>query len=991
MKILLQLKSPGTLAFFAALALAATSAIAASPVPPAGPAFSVPKPLSPGESLKKLHLPAGYKAEIIAAEPLLIDPVAFDWDERGRLWVVEMSDYPLGMDGNGKPGGRVRVLEDTNGDGRYDKSTIFADGLNFPNGILTWRDGVIITAAPDILFLRDTNGDGKADQKEVLVTGLLEGNQQLRANGLRWGLDNWVYVAAGGHHGKYGTETRLKSLRSGQEIQVGGRDFRFRPDKGELEPQSGPTQFGRNRDNWGRWFGTQNAHPLWHYVLPDHYLRRNPHFGADETRVQMLTPPTSPPVFPASKQAKRYHDFAASIGHFTSACGGYICRDPLLFGPGGSDAFVCEPVHNLVQHMAVTDDGVSFAAKTVFGEGKFDFFASEDAWCRPVMVREGPDGALWVADMYRFMIEHPAWLPKEGKEELLPHYRLGDDMGRIYRVSRTGTPGFRPVRFDNLGTRDLVATLESSGGWSRDKAHQILLWRADKAALAPLLALAEHGKNPFARLHALCVLDGLGELQPATVVRALGDASPGVRENALRLAETRFTPAVLAAAIRLAEDKGLKVRIQLAFSLGESKETAAGEALGRLLIAHADDPMMVAAVMSSATPHIRPLVAAVAGKPKAALADTLLVIALGLNDRGAVASLVSPIFNAGGRYTPEQLSAFARLLNQLAQRNSTLARLRAAQPGDALAQLLGRADAIIAQVHGTAADPNSPPLERIAAAALLSRDPSARAGALPLLTGWLDPKHPAEAQAAAIQALAAIAAPEAPAAFTRAWPTLSPATRQVALTAWMSREPWAFDLVQRLKRKELPVSAVDTTQRARLIKHNSKRISQLAGNVFSSATSERSKIIESYRPALILKGDEAKGHELFTLACAICHKRGEEGRDIGPDLLTVVAHPPEKLLGSILDPSADIQPGFNPYTCTLNTDEEIYGLLDSESGNSVVMKLVDGTKRTVLRNQIKTLLSQNLSLMPEGVETAINHQQMADLIAFLRSPVKGAK
>lgn len=951
--------------------------------------LSVAPPLSPADSLKKLHLPAGFKAEIIAAEPLLLDPVAFDWDERGRLWVIEMSDYPLGMDGNGKPGGRVRVLEDSDGDGRYDKSTIFADGLNFPNGILTWRDGVIVTAAPNVLLLKDTDGDGKADKQEVLISGLQEGNQQLRANGLRWGLDNWVYMAIGGHHGKYGAETRLKSLRSGQEILVGARDFRFHPDTGELEPQSGPTQFGRNRDNWGHWFGTQNAHPLWHYILPEQYLRRNPHFGVSETREQLLTPHDSPPVYPASVGTKRYHDFN-SIGHFTSACSGLIYRDQLLFGPGSKDAFVCDPMQNLMQHVTYADNGVTFTGKQVFGDGKFDFFASEDPWCRPVMVREGPDGALWVADMYRFMIEHPQWLPKEGKEELLPHYRLGDDKGRIYRVSRNGMSDFKPVRFDNLSVSDLVAALDSTNGWRRDKAHQVLLWRADKAAIAPLLALTEQSKNPLARLHALCVLDGLGELQPATVARALGDDTPGVRENALRLAETHFTPEVLAAAVHLVDDKDAKVRMQLAFSLGASKEAVAGETLGRLLITNADDPMIVDAVMSSAMPHIRALVAAVANKPQSILADTLLTIALGLDDRDAIVPLLSPTFTvAGGRYTSEQLAAFARLHDQLAQSGSTLEKLRTASSNDALAQLLEKATVITAQARSTSADAQAPALERIAATALLSRDPAARAEALPLLTAWLDPKYPADAQAAAIQALTVIAAPEVPASFTRAWSTMSPATQQVTLSAWMSREPWAFDLVQRIERKELPASAVDTTQRARLIKHDSKRISQLAGKVFASTSSARSKVVESYSPALSLKGDPAKGHQTYSLICAVCHKRGVEGRDIGPDLLSVVEHPQEKLLGNILDPSADIQPGFNPYTCTLNTGEQIYGLLASESANSVVMKLVDGTQKTVLRNQIKTLQSQNLSLMPEGLEAAINPQSMADLISFLRTPVTG--
>lgn len=951
-------------------------------------------PLSPAESLGKIHVPPGFKAELVAAEPLVLDPVAFDWDERGRLWVVEMADYPLGMDGKGKPGGRVRVLEDTDGDGRYDKSTVFADGLSFPNGILTWRDGAIVTAAPHILFLRDTDGDGKADVREILVDGLFEGNQQLRANGLRWGLDNWVYVASGGHVRTHGAATRLRSMRTGKEVATGSRDFRLRPDSGELEPQSGPTQFGRNRDNWGRWFGTQNSNPLWHYVLPDHYLSRNPHFGADQTLVQLLAP-ANPAVYPASPLEKRFHSFDQA-GRFTSACSAVVYRDQQLFPAEETHAFVCEPFHNLVQHVRLTDAGVTFAASRVPGEGKFDFFASEDRWCRPVMVREGPDGALWIADMYRYMIEHPQWLPPQGKDELLPHYRIGDDRGRLYRVSRTGMPPFKPERFDQHGRAALVAALDSGNGWQRDKVHQLLLWRADGAAAPSLRELAVRSANPLARLHALCVLDGLGELTPVDVGRALVDLHPGVRENTLRLAELRFTPEVLAAAVRLADDPDARVRLQLAFSLGASPDALAGETLGRMLTASAGDTMQVAAVMSSATPHSRALVAAAVragGETLTRLAEPLLPLALGLDDREALARLLMPTFAAdGARFSAEQLASFSRLLDLLAERNLSLQKLRTASPGDALAQLLEKAEVLVAQSRATATDASVPSAERIAAAGRLGRDPATRGEALPLLTAWLDPKHAIDAQAAAIRALTATGVPEVPAALARAWPALGPATRQAALAAWMSRESWTFDLVQRLERNEFPASFLDATQRTRLLKHEAKRIQLLAAKVFAStATAAREAVIERYRPSLALSGDPARGREIFLLACAVCHKRGTDGRDVGPDLTSVIQHPPEKLLASILDPSADIQPGFTAYTCTLTNGEQVYGLLSVETANSVTMKLVDGTRRTVLRNQIGTVQSQNLSLMPDGLEATVPPQGMADLIAFLRGPLTPEK
>ena len=298
------------------------------------------QPLSAIESLKHIHVPAGFRVELVASEPNVLDPVAFDWDSAGRLWVVEMADYPLGMDGKGKAGGRIRVLEDQDGDGFFEKSHLFAEDLNFPTGILAWRDGVLVAAAPEILFLRDSDGDGRCDSREVLLKGFNEGNQQLRVNGLRWGIDKWVYCANGGHHANHGLETRVMSTRNGQLTKIGSRDFRFQPDTGVLELESGPSQFGRNRDAWGHWFGTQNANPLWQYVISDRYFARNPYIPATES-IRHIVGPGSPVVFPASRLEKRFHSFEQS-GRYTSACGSNIYGDSLLFGSSNlMHSFTC--------------------------------------------------------------------------------------------------------------------------------------------------------------------------------------------------------------------------------------------------------------------------------------------------------------------------------------------------------------------------------------------------------------------------------------------------------------------------------------------------------------------------------------------------------------------------------------------------------------------------------------------------------------------------
>ncbi|TXT22155.1 MAG: membrane-bound dehydrogenase [Planctomycetota bacterium] len=344
-------------------------------------------PKSPEASLKMMQVKLGYRIELVAAEPLVRDPVAFDWGPDGKLWVAEMADYPLGVpDGEldtententegtekkksepqpsvksvssvsnkfdyKKGGGRVRFLEDTDGDGKYDKSTVFLDKLNFPNGVMPWRDGVLISAAPEVLFARDTNGDGRADEVKVLLTGFGEGNQQHRVNGFSWGLDNMVHCANGDSGGQIkvigtvprpsgsGPATTTRPLPNGRGtdaefigkvIDIRGRDFRWNPDTGELDPTSGQTQFGRNRDDFGNWFGNNNANPMYHFVLDDFYTRRNPHVALPDPRKQVSITPGPSPVFPISRTLSRFNDFAMA-NRFTSANSAMVYRDELLF------------------------------------------------------------------------------------------------------------------------------------------------------------------------------------------------------------------------------------------------------------------------------------------------------------------------------------------------------------------------------------------------------------------------------------------------------------------------------------------------------------------------------------------------------------------------------------------------------------------------------------------------------------------------------------
>ena len=398
-----------------------------------------------------------------------------------------MGDYPLGP-----VGGRVRVLEDQDGDGRYDTVRTFLDDLAFPSGICIWRDGILVTAAPDVIYARDASGDGVADERTVLFTGFGEGNQQHRVNGLRWGLDGCLYLANGDSGGNVQAVAKVNNV-DGQPVGVPPqppvdirfRDVRLHMDKGRLETISGQTQFGRERDDFGNWFGNNNSNPIWHYVVEDRYVRRNPFAKIGSFRAQVSFSPGAAAVYPTSTTLARFNDFPKA-NRFTSACGTAIYRDTAMGTEFRGNAFTCEPVHNLVSRFVLTPRGITFQGERADGETESEFFASSDSWFRPTMVRTGPDGALYICDMYRQVIEHRQWISVAAQRRL--DLRAGRDLGRIYRVVHSAAEPpdadwwLRP--WDEICPEQVSERLASRNGWWRDTAqrviqHRLLGWGKD--------------------------------------------------------------------------------------------------------------------------------------------------------------------------------------------------------------------------------------------------------------------------------------------------------------------------------------------------------------------------------------------------------------------------------------------------------------------------------------------------------------------------------
>jgi putative membrane-bound dehydrogenase-like protein len=484
-----------------------------------------PAPRSPQESLKALHLKPGFEAMLVAAEPLVQDPVFVDWDAKGRMWVVEMGDYPFAPGEKTKDGsvgqdkvselqtGRVKILEDTNGDGVYDKASLFLDGLRHPTGLAPWKGGVFIANIPDIFYAEDTDGDGKCDKRETWFSGFTAGNPQHLVNGFCWGLDGWFYGANGDSGGD------ITCVKTGKKVALGTNDFRFDPRTGEFALEGGRSQYGKWRDDFGNWFGNNNSTIGWHYWLPFRYLERHPELVMKSVRGDMNDEKR---VFPASPPVRRFNQGSA-INTLTSGCSPMPFRDTTFGADGEKIMFICEPANNLVHREVLNYDGATITSRRHPNDAESEFIASEDNWFRPSMARTGPDGALYVVDMYRLVLEHPEWIPAEIARGI--DLRAGEDRGRIYRISKTGAPR------GEAAIHSPIVAMASSNGWMRDTAQRLLIEKNDAASIPELKKLITAA--PAVRIQAAFTLMQLGGMTPDEVFALIKPLKPQVRAAAL--------------------------------------------------------------------------------------------------------------------------------------------------------------------------------------------------------------------------------------------------------------------------------------------------------------------------------------------------------------------------------------------------------------------------------------------------------------------------
>jgi putative membrane-bound dehydrogenase-like protein len=942
-------------------------------------------PKSPAEALASFRLAPGFKIELVASEPLIVDPVAFDWGPDGRLWVVEMRDYPLGMDGKGKPGGTVVVLEDTHGAGHYDKSTVFMEGIPFPNGIIPWGKGVLISAAPDIFYAEDTDGDGRADVRKLLYTGFREGNQQHRVNGFEYGLDNWVYAANGGSGGI------VRSVGKDQELNLRGYDLRIRPKEGLMELQPGATQFGRHRDDWGDWFGNDNSRWLWHYYLPEHYLVRNPHLAVSSLTRLLANYPDSGRIFAVSRPQQRFN-WPSQIFQVTSACSATPYRDDVFGADYDNSVFICEPANDVIHREVLEPKGASFISHRATSETNSEFLASSDTWCRPVMVKTGPDGALYFADMYRLVIEHPEYFPDELKHR--PDLRAGEDKGRIYRISPVDAK-LRPIpRLDQLGTSDLVAVLDSPNGWQRDTVQRILVQSHRTEAVPDLERLIHRSQNAKARLQALCTLSGLQSLTLSVMESCLKDSHWAVRREALALSEPQFgkAPELDSLLLSLESDPDLRVRYQLAFSLGEWKGSTVGLVLGRLLIKDWQDEAMQTALLSSAVPHLEQILHEVFGRAEIpplppSLVERLVDLTSQIGQENVLADLLEKVAaRRGSTYAAWQMAGVAGLIDALDKRNLTLAEFQE-QVSPQVQKILVKLGPIFDQARHLASDSAASEPDRLVAIRLLARGPVDRQqGDIVELGNLVEPQNPTAIQNAALAGLQRGNGPQVAQVLLRGWRTYGLNLRQEVLNILFSRPEWIEAVLAALEQGRLLPGVLGPLQQQKLLNNSAPSVRERSARLFSSISADRKKIVESYKEVAELQGNRSNGHELFSKNCSICHRLRGEGQSIGPDLGTIVDKPVQELVVAILDPNQAVDPAYTAYTAVTKDDREMSGILVSETANSISLRMAGGAEEQILRSDLKQLTSSGRSLMPEGFEAGLKHQDLADLIAYILNP-----
>ena len=973
-----------------------------------------PSVVPPDQALATFHLADGFQIELVASEPLVADPVAMEIDEAGRLYVVEMHGYPMDKSGTGK----IKLLSDSNGDGQMDKSEIFAEGLILPTGIMRWKNGVVVTDAPNVLYFEDADGDGRAEKRDTLLTGFALSNPQHNLNNPILGLDNWIYL---GHEsaittltykaefGDRGGDVRYPNRQNSPQLpdNARGRSVRFRPDQTGLEMLAGKTQYGHSFDRWGRYLVVSNANHVMHEVIPASYTNRNLSLLVADAVQSISDHGNAAEVFPITQNP--LNQLLTDVGVFTSACAITAYQGGLFPAPFDNVTFVAEPVSNLIHADVLNSKGASFTASRLYANN--EFLASTDAWFRPVNMYTGPDGALYVVDYYRQIIEHPEWMA----DDVIKSGALynGTDKGRIYRISPKGTKkadwagNLNVSRFSNA---QLVQKLADPNIWWRRNAQRLLIDR--QTGEKELDKLVTSG-SPLGRLHALWTLEGLKKLRPELLLTALEDKAAGVRENAIKLAEPFLdNPAVAKQLLAMQNDADARVRFQLLCTLGFLESQEAAQVRENLLFKDVNDPWVQIGALSavpSAQGDLLDRVISRYNKDQPALGDLLVRISTMTGYGGSPEAIKSalkksrqPLGETNVGWQSNVMQGLAKglknnsaaatslqderepLINAALQSESPAIR----QSSVELLRFVGLPKSKATQVAmdqstRTVLDKRSAVGNRIAALSFLGLDqPGKHAD---LLQKIITPAEPTAVQLAALRTLSDIPGLAVSEFVIKNWSSLTADVRTAAINTFLTDDQRVSRLLDAIEQKIIDPGSLGWPRTVGLMARNNAALKQRARSLLTKKDDSRQDIIRAYEPALTLAANVARGQTVFRKNCSTCHQvEGKSGIAYGPDLGTIRNRRPESILGDILNPNFSIADGYDLWTFEMKSGETLQGLIATETPTALTIRYPGGQETVVARQDIKSLKSLGMSVMPTGLENTISKQEMADLLVFLK-------
>ena len=957
--------------------------------------------------------------DLVASEPDIISPVAIAWDADGRMFVAEMGGYPAteGM-------GRIRRLEDSDGDGQYEHAVTFCDGMNFPTSVMPYRDGLLVADAPDILYLKDTDGDGRADLRRVVWTGFGTGSQQLRANSLHWGLDNWIYVANGRCNG----DVRRPDMPPEQAMSIRARDFRFHPMSGEGEAILGQSQFGLSHDAWGNRFLSWNTIPVRHVLLEETDVRSFP-TAATEAVVNISEPSDTGRVYPISARPRQFNTESAQ--YYNAMCGLTIFTGDALGTLYTGNAFVGESLTNLVTRRQLQPAGSSFVSRRCDNETNREFLASTDNWFHPVNLATAPDGALYIVDFYREFVEHPLYVADEKLRAEVP-WRNGAEYGRIWRIRRADSsslPGMRRPQLNRAPSSELVGLLGHPVAWWRSTAQRLLVERQDRTVVPQLRTLLAESPSPLARLHAMYTLDGIdaigaarqpGErsadgdsraLENEFLRRGLSDPEPNIRRHAVRLAADRMKKtadvdgssahadrsadgAVVPSSLQddllqMTNESDSGVRFQLALAIGGCDDPRAFRALATLLDRE-DTPSSRLAILCGIGKNPWPLMRELMENEHRARqhANFLEQVSEQFGSQASEKRLAECFDwitadsarsrSVGGLATLAGLSRglFARG-NSLRDSNLPV-KLLSKRVTEGLHEIVLASEALAEDTNHTVDD-------RTRAAVIAANGESADVERF--VRELVRPSQPQPVQSAAVRAAALANSPGAWQSLFRQWAGHTTSTREVMLAEALRSSAGIDALVSALEAGILSAQELPASTREILGQLHDEPLRRRIQPILASVIpASRAEVLTRYANVASRSGDAARGADIFKQNCQTCHAMQGVGHKVGPDLTSVASRRTDLLIVDILNPSQQVSPDYVNYLAVTKDGRVLNGVIAGETTESVSLRREEGQQDTIPRSNIEELRASGKSIMPDGLEEKLTPDQLADLLEFLHHP-----